>query len=597
MSAVLVDRALERARTRSVTEATHELLFDLFDGANLERAAQDALTAISETATAIGRGSVPTAGAAVISLGDNHFQCPHCAEAFEGEPASACPACKRPLAASRVVIEVQLGDARLWLRPTETIRDQPSVNGLEWMRVESGSRWFELLDEHGRVAAERQLPSEAALLPNVSVVALRDGGRSMLVHATKYDIHVVEGDQRRSDGKGSTAELTLRELTNVLYPDAPPEAPSGKAIAQKGHAANEAAEAAIASDVEHADAYSVYADWLQGHGDPRGELIALQLAGKQDEARQLLEQHAPHFYGRVAELTYLLVTSPYSPFGRSTEWKWGYLERLWISNKTTKTRDEHDVPQALANLLDHPSCKFLRELSVGIVTSADNSYDEIARVIGERELPHLHTLILGDFHSEETELNWSNLGDISAIYPAVPNLRRLTLRSGSMTVGAIELPKLEALTVVSGGFDLASLTHICEADWPALTTLSLQLGRDEVFTRAHLQPIFDGAKFPKVTHLGLGNSTITDEICRGLAGSAIASRLVSLDLSQGTLGDDGARALAAGTYPKLAHLDVSSNWLTDAGVAILQKLAKEVEVADQSDDDGNPDDRYIGAYE
>ncbi len=596
MSIALVERALEHARNRSVTEATRELLFELFDGACLDRAPQDALTAISETATAIGRGSVPTTGAAVISLGDNYVQCPHCADAFEGEQA-ACPTCKQPLASSRVVIEIQLGDARLWLCPTETIREQPSVNGLAWMRVESGPRWFELLDEPGRVAAERQLPSEAALLPNVSVVALRDGDRSMLVHATKYEIHVVEGDQRRSDGKGSAAELTVRELTNVLYPDAPPEAPSGKAIAQKGHATNEVAEAAVASDLDNADAYSVYADWLQGHGDPRGELIALQLAGKQDEAMELLGQHAQHFYGRVAELTYLLVASSSSPFGRSTEWKWGYLERLWISNKTTKTRDEHDIPQALANLLDHPSCKFLRELSVGIVTNADNSYDEIARVIGERELPHLHTLILGDFHSEETELNWSNLGDISSIYRAVPNLRRLTLRSGSMTVGAIELPKLEELTIVSGGFDRESLSQICNADWPALTTLSIQLGRDEVFTLADLMPIFDGTRFPKVTRLGLGNSTFTDEICRGLASSAIASRLTSLDLSKGTLGDDGARALAAGRFPELVHLDASSSWLTDEGTAILRGVAKEVDVIDQSDDDGNPEDRYIGAYE
>ncbi len=590
MSLVLIERALERARNRTVTEATRELLFELFDGACLQRGPQDALTAIAETATAIGRFSVPTAGATVISLGDNYVQCPHCADAFEGEQASACPTCKQPLASSRVVIEVQLGDARLWLCPTDIVREQPSVHGLEWMRVESGSRWFELLDQQGRGAAERQLPSEAALLPNVSVVALRDGGRTLLVHATKYDIHVVEHAQRREDGRGSAAELTLRELTNVLYPDGPPEAPSAKAIAQKGHAINEVAEAAIASDVDNADAYSVYADWLQGHGDPRGELIALQLAGKDFEAKQFLAEHARHFYGRLADLTQLLGKAG------ATAWKWGYLERLFIQNKR-EGEATHDVVEALKNMLDHPSCRFLRGLTVGIVTYEDNSYDEIARVIGERELPHLRTLYLGSFHSEETELNWSSLGDVSPIYKAAPKLRELELRSGSMTLGEIDLPELEKLTIVTGGLDPGSLASICNATWPALTELSIQLGDEYDLTLAHLQPIFDGTAFPKVTHLGLGNSKITDEICRGLAGSEIAKRLVSLDLSKGTLGDDGARALAAGYLPKLASLDVSSSWLSNQGVAVVARLAADVNDSDQSDDGGDVTDRYIAARE
>src|SRR5689334_3233354 len=35
-------------------------------------------------------------------------------------------------------------------------------------------------------------------------------------------------------------------------------------------------EAAIARDPYAPDGYRVYGDWLQAHGDPRGELIALQ---------------------------------------------------------------------------------------------------------------------------------------------------------------------------------------------------------------------------------------------------------------------------------------------------------------------------------
>ena len=595
MTSELIQAALASVAKLPATEAARALLFDFLDGKRLTRPHRDALAAIAERATSVDRVSVSTPGEPATALGDNYFQCPHCAEVFEGEQVPACAACTKPLASNRVAIAIALGAARVWLCPCEPqVIDPraPRVLRLAWMRVESGPRWFELLDDRGRDQAERQLSAAGAMPPNVAPVGRRDGDRTLLIHGTKDQIHVVEGEQRRDDGTGSVTELAVRELTSVLYPDAPPEAPSSRAIAQRGHARNELIEAAIASDVDHADAYSVYADWLQGQGDPRGELIALQLAGDDVAASELLDAHEHHFFGRVASSRHLLVVSPTPKLGLSTRWRWGYLERLWISNK-----GQDDVVEALANLLDHPSCRFLRELTVGLVTYDDNSYEQIAAVIGERSLPHLHTLVLGDFCSEETELNWSSLGDVSPMYRAVPNLRRLALRSGSMTVGAIELPTLEELTIVSGGFDSVSLSRICGALWPVLTTLSIQLGNEETFTLPQLQPIFDGTRFPRVTRLGLGNSTITDEICRGLASSAIASRLVSLDLSKGTLGDEGIRALAAGRFPNLAHLDVSSSWLTDEGVAIARGLAKEVDVTDQSDDDGNPDERYIGAYE
>jgi hypothetical protein len=102
---------------------------------------------------------------------------------------------------------------------------------------------------------------------------------------------------------------------------------------------------------------------------------------------------------------------------------------------------------------------------------------------------------------------------------------------------------------------------------------------------------------PRVTHLGLGNSSISDDIAAALARSAIAAQLVSLDLSKGTLGDDGARALAAGSFPKLERLDVSDSFLTDDGIAALAKVAKHVEIGNQESDDGDPGNRYISARE
>ena len=281
----------------------------------------------------------------------------------------------------------------------------------------------------------------------------------------------------------------------------------------------------------------------------------------------------------------------------------GFLESIWIANNFDRSsmhdgkREEIDVAEALGWLLDEPSARFVRALTVGIIDYEENGYDAVAKTIGKRALPTLRELYLGDFSSEDTELNWSNAGDISPIYKACPNLEVLTVRAGSMKLGKIDLPELRELRVITGGLDNGSLKSVCAARWPALETLSLQLGSDGNITIKDLQPIFDGKAFPKVKHLGLGNAEITDAICDALAGSRIAAQLESLDLSEGTMGDAGATALAAGKFPKLATLDVSESWLTKTGIAALKAVAKKIESGEQQDDEGDAENRYIAAYE
>ena len=60
------------------------------------------------------------------------------------------------------------------------------------------------------------------------------------------------------------------------------------------------------------------------------------------------------------------------------------------------------------------------------------------------------------------------------------------------------------------------------------------------------RPVLAGNVFPHVTRLGLRNAELTDDIARALPASTIASRLVHLDLSMGTMTDAGAAALVAG---------------------------------------------------
>ena len=387
------------------------------------------------------------------------------------------------------------------------------------------------------------------------------------------------------------------------------------AAATATHAHNAKLEAAIEADPDDPGAYVVYADWLQAQGDIRGELIVLQHANKTAPAKKLIEQNKEHFYGKAADLQDMLEAYPYEPLGKPTTWRWGYLESLWISMKKERssmygsaTKDEVDPDEALEWLLDHPSTRFLRELTVGILSYEGNGYDNTVKVIGKKPRATIRKLTLGDFYSEETELNWSDIGNCNPLYKGVPNLESLTLRSGSMKLGKIDLPKLMELTIITGGLDRGSLAAICDAKWPRLERLSLQLGNETKFKLKDLEPIMDGKAFPKVRHLGLANADGTDQICEWLAASKIASQLESLDLSKGTMGEAGANVLGAARnrFKKLTQLDVSENWINKAGLAALavygdalaaKPSGKRKRREGQQDDGGDPEDRYISAYE
>ena len=177
-------------------------------------------------------------------------------------------------------------------------------------------------------------------------------------------------------------------------------------------------------------------------------------------------------------------------------------------------------------------------------------------------------------HANKTAQANKLLAREPAHFFGLPNLESLTLRSGTMKIGKIDLPKLHELRVISGGFDPASLADICKAKWPRLETLDLQLGRDAKWTVKHLANLFAATAFPRLRYLGLGNATITDDICRAIVGTKIAAQLEVLDLTKGTMGDEGAGALAAGKFPKLHTLKVSENYLTRRGLAALKPSSR-----------------------
>ena len=355
--------------------------------------------------------------------------------------------------------------------------------------------------------------------------------------------------------------------------------PLAAKVAQAKFKADEHTKAILAA-LDDVDEYKVYGDALQTAGDPRGELIALQTAGQTKAATTYLKQHRAVLLGALAELDAAMV---------KLEWKNGFIHGARVAYDDEDAYDEEteaEVVKWIAALLDEPSARFLQELTVGIVQTVDNSYDAVIREIGRRPRPALRTLFLGDFEGEQTEISWSELGDITKLCGACERLERLTLRSGSMSfgkAGQLVLPYLRELMVVTGGLTKDSLKAITGAHLPSLEKLVLYLGTERYggdIKRKDVDVLLKSDRFPRLTHLGLANSEIADELCQVLHLSPLVAQVKELDLSQGTLSDVGANALVtyAKAFQHLAILDISESYVSPATAKLLQKALPKTKV-------------------
>lgn len=359
-------------------------------------------------------------------------------------------------------------------------------------------------------------------------------------------------------------------------------------------------EAKIEKSPDDIQNYIIYGDWLEDQGDERGDLIAFQTQSPQTpkakRAAKTLIRSAS-IWGELHELDDVIVVEA---------WRWGFIQSVKVQNVSERSElfggDEPavDIAKIVGQLLDSSFGRFTQSLTVGIVDFEGNTYDEVIKAIARRPRPCLRSLFLGDFSRDETELNWSAIGNISPLYKSLPGLRSLTLRSGSMRFSAMNLPKLERLETITGGLTSKEVRSICDADWPELQELSLDIGSVQWgsnVTMRSLKPILAGERMPKLHHLGLTNSALTDKICAALPQAEILPQLKTLDLSRGTMGDEGVDALEGGEFSHLESIDVSENYLTDAGVKRLEKIFKKVIGADQDTDHGDPEDRYISGGE
>lgn len=391
--------------------------------------------------------------------------------------------------------------------------------------------------------------------------------------------------------------------------------PVTHAVKFTADARNPEIEKAIIADPTNRQAFALLGDWLQEQGDPRGELISLQLGNKEKQAKALIEKHADYFLGplaahqKVHDAGYNNSSSHLRTKEQEAAWQKTQQEAfLWRNGFIYRVRLSHDsysdaefkgkTVDILNDVLKHPSARFAVEFA--FMSNGDPNEDNLQNLIdalGKNAPPTVRKLSFGD---NVDQISWHHTGSLAKLWKGVPNLKTLEIETGEFEVGKMEAPSLERAIFITGGLSKSCGKGIATAVMPKIKHLEIYYGTDEYggeCSLSEVQPLLNRTDLTNLTYLGLKNSEFADEIASGLKGAKVLKTLKTLDLSLGTMTDAGAEALVA-AKDSLAHLevlDLTRNFLSAKGIKAVKGLCKKVITSEQEDSDD--DYRYVAISE
>jgi uncharacterized protein (TIGR02996 family) len=380
----------------------------------------------------------------------------------------------------------------------------------------------------------------------------------------------------------------------------------------KRDARNADLEKAIAADPFDRQSYAVFGDWLQEQGDPRGELIALQLAYKDKAAKNLIDQHADYFLGPLVDeqktrdglsnnsMSHLRTPAQEKEWQKTGEqaflWRNGYIYRVRLSHDSYADEAwKGQCADVLDQVLKHPSGRYVVEFS--FLSNGDPNEDnlqDIIDVLAKKAPPTTRKITFGD---NIDQISWHHTGKLDKLWAGVPNLRVLEMETGEFDVGKMVAPQLERAIFITGGLSKSCGKNIATATMPKIKHLEIYYGDNNYGGDCSVKevlPLLARTDLPKLEYLGLKNSKFQNDIARAVVGSKLVKQLKTLDLSMGTMTDDGARALADGKA-SLAHLeclDLTHNFLSKEGIKLVKSICPKVVTADQQEADGDGEDAY-----
>ena len=224
------------------------------------------------------------------------------------------------------------------------------------------------------------------------------------------------------------------------------------------------------------------------------------------------------------------------------------------------------------------------------------------------KLKNLSALFIGDIVRREQEISWIRQSDLSALWAAFPKLKHFHVRGGEgLSLSRIRHEELRSLVVESGGLRREIVRQVVTAQLPRLEHLELWLGAEWYggdATVEDLEPLLSEKLFPKLKTLGIRNFRFADEFAQRIAVAPVLRQLTVLDLSLGTLGDEGACALInSPSIVGLKKLDLHYHYISKNIMEELRQLPIEVDVSQRQDSENDddygdgPEGRYVAISE
>ena len=377
-------------------------------------------------------------------------------------------------------------------------------------------------------------------------------------------------------------------------------------------ARNPALEAAIVADPNDREAYAVFADWLQTQGDLRGELISLQLANKDKQAQALIDKHADYFLGPLAEHVEVhdagynnasshLRTSAQEKAWQKTQrqaflWRNGYIHRVRLSHDSYSDENwKGKTVDVLDAVLSHPSGRYVVEFAFQSNGDPnDDDLQDLINLLGKKAPATTRKISFGD---NVDQISWHHTGNLDKLWKGVPNLKVLEIETGEFEVGKMNAPALERAIFITGGLSPSCARGIAKATMPAIQHLEIYYGDPNYGGDCTVQdvlPMLARTDLAQLRYLGLKNSMFSNDIARALVKAPVLKTLETLDLSLGTMTDEGAEALVR-AKDALAHLqvlDLTRNFLSKKGIKAVKDLCPKVITGGQEEADEDGDDTY-----
>lgn len=343
--------------------------------------------------------------------------------------------------------------------------------------------------------------------------------------------------------------------------------------------------AAIAASPDEDAPRLVYADFLNGKGDPRGEFITLQCrlsAARDDDARRKL---------RIAENKLLAAhedtwTAAFFAVAKSTPHRRvkvlfhrGFLEEATLPIEALDDLEplfevapllrrlrfdspfftgQTQTPPTLAGRLSSPKLRGLRSLDLRIPAGGDAAAVELAQC--------KHLTGLRSLHLEATA--WPLADSPMPIFSGPPETHLFTATGARALASAPHLTGVRRLELAGNALAGPGVKALLDGAW-RLESLDVSGNKLDDLALAALST---SPALAKLEHLAIGGGSFSEAALRSFAKSKNLASLTSLDLRHSMLGPRGLRAfLEALALPKLTALSLEATGLGDEGVVALAK--------------------------